>query len=376
MKKGVTRLADTTSKSWFAVFDNPEAHGYAGSPQQICERLRDEWITGSTSRSGAWAYCISAGGLRHVHMVLEDKITMRFSRVKKSYALGMHFQPTKGKKSEAEAYITKQPPYDEKGEEVVYIVRHGTIAGAQGKRNDLEEIADMLDSGMNPEEIMQACFAYRRYERMIKSAYFAKRFLDTPIVREVAVHFLVGETGSGKSYSYVQLCEELGEDNLYFLSDYENGGFDFYSGQKHLFMDEYKGQLRFSTLLQITDVYRTQLHARYSNVYCLWDSVYITSVYPPEALYERMVAEDVRGIDKQQQLFRRITDITYCFIDSAGEYQRFTIPMSDYIDYEELRNRAHEAHDNLIKLEEPHEQLPLPENFELLDEDFDDLPFD
>lgn len=65
-----------------------------GTPQEICERLRDEWIEGGEHRTGAWAYCISAAGLHHVHMVLEDEKPMRFSLIKKSYAIGARLEPT------------------------------------------------------------------------------------------------------------------------------------------------------------------------------------------------------------------------------------------------------------------------------------------
>ncbi len=82
---------DSVSCSWFAVFNNPVEHGYAGTPQEICESLRDEWIKDSKTRTGAWVYCVSADALHHVHMVLEDTVSMRFSKVKKEYAKGAHF---------------------------------------------------------------------------------------------------------------------------------------------------------------------------------------------------------------------------------------------------------------------------------------------
>jgi DNA mismatch repair protein MutL len=31
---------DTISRSWFCVLNNPRDHGYTGSPQEICEKLR------------------------------------------------------------------------------------------------------------------------------------------------------------------------------------------------------------------------------------------------------------------------------------------------------------------------------------------------
>lgn len=338
--KGGGIIASDVSRSWFAVLNNPSKHGYEGSPQEVCEQLKQEWIKDRPSRTGAWAYCISSQGLHHVHMVLEDTKAMRFTAIKKSYASGMHFEATKGNKKQAEDYIKKNPPFDESGETIEYTCYAGEITGKQGKRSDLDEIALMIEEGMTPSQIFDINLTHRKYERMIKAAYFAKRKKETPIHREVKVHFLVGESGSGKSYSYAMLCEEYGEEEIYFLTDYDNGGFDMYQGERILFMDEYKGNYPFSFLLVLLDKYKTQIHARYSNIFALWDEVYITSVFPPEELYKRMVEEDVRGTDKQQQLFRRITDITYCYRDLQGRYQRYTIPMTEYTRYYDLKKQA------------------------------------
>ena len=64
-----------------------------------------------------------------------------------------------------------------------------------------------------------------------------------------------------------------------------------------------RGRVPFSPVkifLQILDGYKIQVHARYSNIYALWTEVYITSVFPPEELYKKMVEESARGLDKQQ----------------------------------------------------------------------------
>lgn len=333
-------MAQEVSKSWFAVFNNPADHGYEGTPQEVCERLRDEWIVDSTTRSGAWVYCVSAAGLHHIHMVLEDLTAMRFSVIKKSYAVGMHFEPTRGTKQQAEDYINKRHPFDEKGEVVVYKCQQGVIRAAPGQRRDIEQIENLIAEGHNPEEIMEMSFSFRKYERMIKSAYFRKRAKETPVVRDVKVHYVTGESGSGKSYTYAMKCDEAGEGNIAFITDYDNGGFDHYAGEPILFLDEYKGQFKFSTFLTVLDHYKSQVHARYSNAVALWTEVYITSVFPPDQLYKKMVEEDDRGIDKQQQLLRRITDITYCFRDLFGVYHRFTLPMEQYKNIEQLRSAA------------------------------------
>lgn len=329
-------MKESVSKSWFVVMNHPADHGYDGDPETVCARLRDEWIGESITRTGAWAYCISADGLPHVHMVLEDVVAMRFSALKKAYAAGAHFEATLGSKAQAEAYILKLPPYDEKGETVVYVLRHGEIRGRQGKRSDIDAVADMLEAGMAPGEIMAQNIRYRRYERMIRAAYFAKRAKETPVVRDVQVHYLVGAAGAGKSYHYAELCEKCGEGNIYRIADYGTGCFDSYCGEDILFLDEFKGDFSYQRLLSLLDKMKMDVQARYTNVRALWTQVYIASIYPPEELYEIMVPPARRHTDTYQQLARRIKDITYHFRDREGGYCAYTLPMAKYESYDKL----------------------------------------
>ena len=95
------------ARSWFCVFNNPENHGFSGSPEEIAEQMKDRWIAGNPQRTCAVAYCISADGLHHCHAVFEDTKTMRFTVVQKLFP-GMHIEPTKGSKEQAEDYINKR----------------------------------------------------------------------------------------------------------------------------------------------------------------------------------------------------------------------------------------------------------------------------
>ena len=111
------------ARSWFCVLNNPEEHGFTGTPEEIAEKIAEKWIEGNPQRTCAVAYCISADGLKHCHAVFEDTKTMRFSAVQKLYP-GMHIEPTKGNKDQAENYIQKRGKFEEKGEQVLYIARH------------------------------------------------------------------------------------------------------------------------------------------------------------------------------------------------------------------------------------------------------------
>ena len=339
---------DVRARSWFCVLNNPADHGFSGTPDEIAEQMKERWISDNPQRTCAVAFCVSAEGLPHCHAVFEDTKTMRFTAVQKLFP-GMHIEVTKGNKDQAEDYINKRGKWQEKGENVLCVVRHGDIKGCQGQRRDFEIIDDLINQGLTPNEILEKSFSYRRYETMIKRAFFDKRMRETPILRDVKTFFHFGESGSGKTYMYVQLCEKYGADNVYLLTDYGKGGFDNYNGQPILCMDEFRGQIPFSQLMNLLDGYRVQIPCRYSNGYALWIEVHIFTVLPPEMIYKTMVEEN-RGIDTYEQLRRRIDFVVYHHREN-GEYKTFELPMEKYTNYDDLRRLA----------EMPPEQQHIPE---------------
>jgi len=340
----VIRLSDYVSKTWFAVLNNPADHGYPGTPEEVCKQLMEEWVGDSKTRSGWWGYCVSAKGLPHIHMVLEDTKAMRFTAIKKSYAVGMHMEPTKGRRDQVESYVLKKPPYDEKGETVLFSISHGEINGAQGSRSDLAVIDDLIDNGFKPSEIFAMDMAYRRYDKLIISAYMDKMASETPVIRTVRVHYIVGASGSGKSYFYKVLADQHGERSIYHVADYHTGYLDNYECEPILFLDEFKGEMSYGNLLTLLDVYKARFHCRYANRYGLWSDVYIASIFSPEDLYAAMVPVDRQNKDPYAQLLRRLTDITYCY-KMGNSFKRFTIPGSEYESYAELQYRAMERDD-------------------------------
>ena len=206
-------MADTVSRSWFAVFPNPEQHGYDGSPEDIVQKLKQEWIGDNPLRKGWWAYCISASGLPHVHMILEDSGACRFTKVKKAYPVA-HLEPTKGNKAQVMSYIKKEPPFDEKGEQILAYTSYGNIEGKKrftfSNTNEvLATIELLIEEGKTPNQIMAEDIKLRREESLIKKCYFAKRYRETPPIRNVKVFWHCGDAGSGKSYSYISFTEKL-----------------------------------------------------------------------------------------------------------------------------------------------------------------------
>lgn len=215
------------------------------------------------------------------------------------------------------------------------------------KSDVMDAINEMIEEGLSPSEIMSKHAGYCEYADTIKRAYILRRTADVPPVRDVRVHYVVGASGSGKTYTYKRLCDRFGDCDVYLVTDYANdmtAAFDRYQAENVIVLDEFRGNVRFSTFLNLTDIYRCDIHARYVSTMALYSEVYITSIYPPEKLYENLVETASQGIEPRQQLYRRISDITYCEVRN-GRYFRYTVPMSDYAGYEFLRCEAREYFD-------------------------------
>ena len=232
--------ANEKARSYFCVLNNP-AQYFEGTPEEIAETALDKWcVFAPDRRTGVAVYAISAEGLHHLHLVLCDSGTAKFTALKATYPAA-HIEASRGTKAQIEDYITKQGVFKEKGETILCTVRRGEIEGSrQGQRADLEAIPEYIKQGLNPAEIMDLHFPYYRLRNEIREAYYRKRFKETPTKRDVRVFWHLGVSGSGKSFEYVKLCDREGEGNIYFVNDAKNG-FDKYCGERILFIDEFRG---------------------------------------------------------------------------------------------------------------------------------------
>lgn len=158
---------------------------------------------------------------------------------------------------------------------------------------------------------------------------------ELPFLRDIKVFWHVGECGSGKSYTSQKIIEEYGRDSLYFLTNYENGCFDNYCGEPVIFMDDFKGQLKFRTFLRILQGYNMNIYAECNKVKPLWKEIHITSVFPPEVIYYRMVGNGSH-LYTMQQLTGKINAIVYHFKKNE-KYEEYLLPMENYINYTVLK---------------------------------------
>lgn len=285
-------------------------------PKLLAATLLDIWEQSSTTvtRTGACAVCRSKEGLYHVHLALYSGNPTTLGYVAKLFG-NAHTEPQLGGKQALSDYIEKKPPHDEKGEDVLYVTGLENIKDHSGNRSDLENIKALLDEGYTPDEIFVVNFGYRRFENMIRAEFVAQKIRNAPLKKKMRVIYHFGPPGCGKSHTYYSLAQMYGRENIYMMSDFQNGGLDNYINAgcpRILFMDELRGtNINYATLLNILDECgHKEIHSRYRNVPNLWTEVHITTILSPEELYNEMLVEH-RESDNIRQLLRRITFVMY-----------------------------------------------------------------
>lgn len=311
----------------------------------VAEFVTEKWDESAREnmRTCAVAVCMSEQGTYHLHMALYTKNPTTLRNV--SSILGnSHVEPQLGGKKALADYMTKTGKYEEKGEKVFYTIGIDNVEDVQGKRSDLEEIEDLLDKGWTPDQILDQNLRYYRFEKAIRARFARMKLKSMPRRRPVYTEYHFGDSRSGKTFCYNELCDKIGEDEIYLFTDFDNqssGGMDKYldaGAPRAVFMDEFKGKgVSYQKLLVMMNEYpKMQTHARFENTYNLWDIFVITTVFAPEELYLVMVGETERRVDTYEQLRRRLKKIVYHFKNDNGEYMTYTMKGNEYVDREDI----------------------------------------
>lgn len=336
-------------------------------------------------------YCmadeIAETGTPHIHLYILLAKKKRWSAVQNALPHS-HIEPeVRGTPQQVVNYIKKEGHSNKQHTQVKDSYEQWgelpTVLPTAKKNEILLQIESLIAEDLRPEEIMSRSILFRQYESIIRKSFFARRYTNTPPKRDIRVYWHVGASGSGKSYTYVKLCEQYGADEVFFTSDFANrcsALMDGYQAEKILFIDEVKqGCMPYEMILQMLHGYRTQLHARFANVYALYDEVHITSIYTPDEIYGSMVERQNQEVDSLYQLMRRITKIIFHFKDKKG-YHTFEISPDEFNTHTDLQKKAQQKNDGFKPLNEPSpfdesEKPDFKQEFLNLDES-DEMPFD
>ena len=311
----------------------------------VAEFVTEKWDESAREnmRTCAVAVCMSEQGTYHLHMALYTKNPTTLRNVA-SILGNSHVEPQLGGKKALADYMTKTGKYEEKGEKVLYTIGIDNVEDVQGKRSDLEMIDELLDRGWTPQQIFDQNIKFYRFEKIVRSAFADRKIKSMPRRRPVYTEYHFGDSRSGKTFCYNELCDKIGEDEIYLFTDFDDqssGGMDKYldaGAPRAVFMDEFKGKgVSYQKLLVMMNEYpKMQTHARFENTYNLWDIFVITTIFAPEELYLIMVGETERRVDTYEQLRRRLKKIVYHFKNENGEYMTYTMKGNEYVDREDI----------------------------------------
>jgi len=150
---------------------------------------------------------------------------------------------------------------------------------AQGSRTDYAAALAQINSGTPVEEVVDSQPHLLPMIRAIES-YKLKKL--KALKRQVEVIVLWGDAGSGKSrWAYDNY------PNLYSKPPSKQSGayFDGYTGQDTLLLDDFYGDIKYSDLLRVLDIYPYNAPVSGAHVWAQWTTVIITSNKPPEEWY-------------------------------------------------------------------------------------------
>jgi hypothetical protein len=168
----------------------------------------------------------------------------------------------------------------------------------QGKRADLISIKDLIMSG--EKSVNQICEStpeiYHQYGRTLnklEDIHFRSKY-RTWMTEGIWIH---GPTGCGKSH---QAFEGYTPETHYVLPE-DSGWWDGYTGQETIIINEFRGSIKYSELLDLCDKWpKTVKRRNREPAPFLGKKIIITSSLSPEQVYCNIACSD--SLD---QLYRR-----------------------------------------------------------------------
>lgn len=227
---------------------------------------------------------------------LQNKFSVVKDGVKRSPC---HFEVRRGTIEQAYAYCTKEesrvgPTFSNASKEDFLKLGLG-----------LREALELISKGeLTPDEILLSAPRLAEKKQALDNMYsvFLSAQAKVNPFRAVDVEYWWGKTGVGKTKL---VYETFPIEQIYRVSSYAHP-WDFYRGERVLVLDEFRGQLSFSFLLSVLDVYPLQLPARYRNSWAAWEKVIIISNDALDDLYLGEITEASR-----EALERRIKKVRF-----------------------------------------------------------------
>ncbi len=212
----------------------------------------------------------------------------------------IHIEITRGVAASMQ-YCKKEGNYHEEG----------TQPSGQGSRTDLTSMKVDIDEGIEIEELYNKYFG-----NMIRYSHGVQRYLNlvsTLRTWKTIVICFWGKSGTGKTrgvYEHIFKCFHRATD-IYIYPG--KGWFDGYNGQKIVIMDDFYGDIPYTTLLKILDRYPFTVPIKGAHTNWKPIAIYMTSNIHPKEWYPNMDDHN-----NKKALLRRFTLIEHITNKTRG----------------------------------------------------------
>lgn len=218
-------------------------------------------------------------GTEHLQAYAEFKQPIQLLHLKNHFKDNPHLEPRRGTPKQATDYVKHQGDHeDKKGDVIEDFIEFGECPiHEQGKRSDLADISQMIQSGVKPSELRsQYPSQYLLHSNKFWSLYYELQAEKYQIEhRDVKVIYIWGPTGVGKSYDVHKFYSP---EDMYRVSNYANP-WDGYKGQGVIVLEEFRSGIQLGEFLTLTEGYPQYLKARFNDkVACHHTVVIITNV--------------------------------------------------------------------------------------------------
>jgi len=291
----------TTSRGYSIVINNYTVEQY----EKLCQESHDYMVIAKEVGEGTEA---TPEGTPHLQAYIYKKSKISFAGLKKRNPTA-HIEPALGNaqhnhdyckkgeqpKKEWEALKTKGPLYGKNAD----FKEFGTLP-EQGKRTDLEEIATAIMKGETTvEKVLETQpTIYHNYGRTLNALEDLKqrKLYRKETTTCIWYH---GPTGTGKSHTaFLNFTPET----HYVYKNSDKGWWDGYKQQETVIINEFRGSIPYSFLLELIDKYPVDVPRRGREpMPFLSKKIIITSALIPEEIYHNLSQHD-----SLEQLYRRI----------------------------------------------------------------------
>lgn len=342
---------DDKKRQWIGTLNNPSDHGY--TPDEFILRIK------GMKQFKYLVFQLEEGENKTPHYQFYVAFTnsVRFSTLKKILPES-HIDPVKYGNDNAREYCMKEEGRIEGPWEIGEFV---SDVNRVGRCNKLNKVFKMAMDGCPLKQLLDydASSVIKHLNQIDSTILKYKSEPFTKEIRQMEVNYIWGNTGTGKTYEFIQ---DILDGKAYRAMG--NNPFDNYMGQTHLIYDEFGSQIPLKQFLGLTDIYPYELECRYSKRPSCFTKVTIISNDSILEQYKNIQEEHLESYKAFMDRFTNI--IEYVDMNPIGTARRDRWRNIDKVYYEYDVEYDMELRRKVVVLNE-YKRIRIRNGFEVID---------